>query len=757
MLGLLALTTSIAIATEPVGKELPYGHQDFYPSPERPVGWLGNGSGHFLGAEPPLDVDEYQGKGILWKIPMPAFSQTQPIVVGNRVFTSSEPGTMICVEADTGRILWQDSLAWLEMTDLYKQGFEHYFWGGSWGAPMSDGQFVAHGFRPRIDKKFIDLYPFYPRPLLMVWDTEGRRHWAKGGMGVTASQDGGGFQGVSKDKEKDQETWLRKLGPAFDWLSVANFKDWQILQISQGKILQPVDSGKSGGDRKVHVIAHDLRTGKEVWRGPGFHDQGSDEGMTPLRIGGRDMVIWGDGQILDVSTGKLLGNVFPKGLLPAGGFDYATPVVYPNRPDVVLLGVYCYSMFVKQENGLFALRDFSKKSQAPANMVKGGVAVMPVRIVVEPSGTVHGEPLWKKSGVEMDLIQSSCLGVSDGRVFTMPQRPQDPALLPGAWQTPILEKTFDVSPYRIGRSFGMNMWDADTGAYVGYSLFGGIDPKSIPLETDEQLIEWRTTKERATDVRKFWSKYDYHKPWTDKRGYLWTENYAGWFQVFDKDGKRVAGLKLKFTPSVYSFANAFPHGKRLYVRTWPALYCLSNEEKPKASGPTLTEQIRSAADKVDDTLLMNALASRYQDDRDAAVKVIGTLPSERQTALITKVTPLLNDKQWQTHRAAMQALVAIGVEANTLLPGWFDEARKAMESKDWFQAESLYESCAGIVADGNVDRARRISEELKQGAVEVKLGNKTARFNKFSGALVDFCKGKTDPIITETIRVLPGK
>lgn len=37
---------------------VPYGHAGFYPSPERPAGWLGDGSGLFLGTGPPLDVNE---------------------------------------------------------------------------------------------------------------------------------------------------------------------------------------------------------------------------------------------------------------------------------------------------------------------------------------------------------------------------------------------------------------------------------------------------------------------------------------------------------------------------------------------------------------------------------------------------------------------------------------------------------------------------------------------------------------------------
>lgn len=51
--GLLALLL-IAVGTPvPAQEEAPLGSPDFYPSPERPVGWRGDGSGRFPGATPP--------------------------------------------------------------------------------------------------------------------------------------------------------------------------------------------------------------------------------------------------------------------------------------------------------------------------------------------------------------------------------------------------------------------------------------------------------------------------------------------------------------------------------------------------------------------------------------------------------------------------------------------------------------------------------------------------------------------------------
>jgi outer membrane protein assembly factor BamB len=139
-IGLAVGLCAVAGAAEPV----PYGHKDFYPTPERPVGFRGDGSGAFPGATPvtqwregDYDLVEMQvenwgdaggnargsfGKAkvpvyrnsnsvnIVWKTEMPSFANSMPIVVGDRVFTTAEPHSLVCVDARTGKILWQREL-----------------------------------------------------------------------------------------------------------------------------------------------------------------------------------------------------------------------------------------------------------------------------------------------------------------------------------------------------------------------------------------------------------------------------------------------------------------------------------------------------------------------------------------------------------------------------------------------------------------------------------------------------------------------
>ena len=111
-----------------------FGGRDFYPSPEHPVGFRGDGNGYFPGATPVTEwqegtlavqkapagsrakdvtyvADEKGGKNIVWKTEMPAWVNSEPIVVGDRIFTCGEPNLLICADANTGKVLWSHRMS----------------------------------------------------------------------------------------------------------------------------------------------------------------------------------------------------------------------------------------------------------------------------------------------------------------------------------------------------------------------------------------------------------------------------------------------------------------------------------------------------------------------------------------------------------------------------------------------------------------------------------------------------------------------
>lgn len=65
---------------------------------------------------------QYEGKNILWTCPLPSFGNAQPIMVGDRLFVMSESEDLLCVDKNTGKVLWKKSLFYADcLTDAEKK------------------------------------------------------------------------------------------------------------------------------------------------------------------------------------------------------------------------------------------------------------------------------------------------------------------------------------------------------------------------------------------------------------------------------------------------------------------------------------------------------------------------------------------------------------------------------------------------------------------------------------------------------------
>ncbi|MFB3894566.1 MAG: PQQ-binding-like beta-propeller repeat protein [Phycisphaerae bacterium] len=59
---------------------------------------------------------KYASKNILWMTPLPDRSNATPIVVGDKVFIASEPDEIICIDKNTGKVLWNAINDYFEAT-----------------------------------------------------------------------------------------------------------------------------------------------------------------------------------------------------------------------------------------------------------------------------------------------------------------------------------------------------------------------------------------------------------------------------------------------------------------------------------------------------------------------------------------------------------------------------------------------------------------------------------------------------------------
>ena len=104
-------TTLFAAAPKTAAPE-PLGSAKFSPTADYPVGWRGDGSGRYPGATPPTswerrtNANGYATKGIAWMAPLPNIGVAIPIVVGDKIFLTSEVSDLVCLDKQSGRILW---------------------------------------------------------------------------------------------------------------------------------------------------------------------------------------------------------------------------------------------------------------------------------------------------------------------------------------------------------------------------------------------------------------------------------------------------------------------------------------------------------------------------------------------------------------------------------------------------------------------------------------------------------------------------
>jgi outer membrane protein assembly factor BamB len=77
------------------------------------IGWRTDGTGRYPNAQPPLEWSTT--KNLVWSTPMPGYGVSHPVLLGQHVFTCSEPATLLCLSRDDGKIVWQKTCKYTEI------------------------------------------------------------------------------------------------------------------------------------------------------------------------------------------------------------------------------------------------------------------------------------------------------------------------------------------------------------------------------------------------------------------------------------------------------------------------------------------------------------------------------------------------------------------------------------------------------------------------------------------------------------------
>ncbi|HZE96905.1 MAG TPA: PQQ-binding-like beta-propeller repeat protein [Planctomycetota bacterium] len=144
LLAALLLTPLAAEEAPPAGR---LGSAEFRPSPERPFGWRGDGSGRYLGATP---VTEWSPtKNIRWTAVV-GKSYSSPVVTDKLVLALSEPDLLICLDRADGKEKWRMKVTSADLQDAAeKETADQYLakdTGHTAATPVTDGATVYAAF-----------------------------------------------------------------------------------------------------------------------------------------------------------------------------------------------------------------------------------------------------------------------------------------------------------------------------------------------------------------------------------------------------------------------------------------------------------------------------------------------------------------------------------------------------------------------------------------------------------------------------------
>ncbi len=285
------------------------------------VGWRTDGTGKYPAAAPPTKWSA--DTNVVWKTPMPGWSNSTPIIVGNKLFVCSEPTTLLCANLADGKILWARTNTYFDMLDA----------AGAAKAKSDNtkAEVIARKIAPLERerrqarrqsrktpddaelKKKIDrlggqiralknqMKPFAKYRLPQVHKTngyssstpvsDGKHVYVLFGTGVAACYDLAGNRKWIKLIEKPTHGYGHSASP---------------LLVGDKLLVHVID-----------LFALDVKSGRVLWKAKSRQCWGS---LARARVGGADAVITSRGCVVGISDGEVLTSRLPK-------LSYNTPII----------------------------------------------------------------------------------------------------------------------------------------------------------------------------------------------------------------------------------------------------------------------------------------------------------------------------------------------------------------------------------------------------------------------------------------------
>jgi outer membrane protein assembly factor BamB len=335
---------------------------------QQTIGFRTDGTGRYPDAQPPLSWG--LDKNVIWKVPLTQ-SNAIPVILGDKIFTCTDPCVLLCINKADGKILWKHESFYKEIvpTDKEKETIEvEKKQDAEFAAQqsalekqmsalrkmISDGKTTKEETDPKIKqidkevnsirakRKELTTFNRYKEP----GKTTGAYHPVGGYTSATPVTDGKRVyviygNGLAAGYDLDgNRLWLKLIEH-----STAAYGHGASPVLVKDKLI-------------VHfadLVALDTKDGSEVWRTKINPSHGTS---MPTRIGDVDVLIHPGGYAVRISDGKIL----EKNLGSCG----------PNSPII-------------QDGNVYFMAGQARGFTLPSSL----------------EGKVNWEPLWKRKGTNL--------------------------------------------------------------------------------------------------------------------------------------------------------------------------------------------------------------------------------------------------------------------------------------------------------------------------------------------------------------------
>lgn len=287
------------------------------------IGWRTDGTGKYPDAVPPVEWSAQTN--VVWKTPMPSWSNATPIIVGERIFVCSEKADLLCVRASDGEILWQRSNDYAQLVppEQAEEVRQEVAKADGISEQINDLKRKRNGVTKKLKKTPDDqtLKDQYAQLRRQIADLA-KQFEAVQTYATPRTNKDNGYSTHTPVSDGEHVYVLTGLGTVACYDMAGNRK-W-IKRVDSpthnyGNSTSPV---LVDGKLIVHIrdaVALDAQTGEQVWR---TKSNNRDVWGTPVctEVDGTKVLIGANGDVIRIADGKVLAKKISK-------LKYASPVV----------------------------------------------------------------------------------------------------------------------------------------------------------------------------------------------------------------------------------------------------------------------------------------------------------------------------------------------------------------------------------------------------------------------------------------------